>query len=70
MATYVIALRRDTRSHRLTAEEQVRQVQGVRVTGSSNPRRIVVEGSPQAADEIVRRFGDDLVVEPLVMHFN
>ncbi len=54
----------------MTPEEQVRQVQGVRVTGSSNPRRIVVEGSPQAADEIVRRFGDDLVVEPLVMHYN
>ncbi len=70
MATYVIALRRGTRSHRMTPEEQVRQVQGVRVTGSSNPRRIVVEGSPQAADEIVRRFGDDLIVEPLVMHYN
>lgn len=70
MATYVIALRCGTRLHRMTPEEQVRQVQGVRVTGSSNPRRIVVEGSPQAADEIVRRFGDDLVVEPLVTHYN
>jgi len=54
----------------MTPEEQVRKVAGVRVTGSSNPRRIVVEGSPQAADEIVRRFGDNLVVEPLVMHYN
>lgn len=68
MTTYVVATRRSTRSHRLTAEEQVRQVQGIRITGSGNPRRIVVEGSPQAADEIKRRFGDDLVVEPLVLH--
>lgn len=68
MAIYVIALRRGTRLHRETPEERVRQVQGVRVTGASNPKRIVVEGSPQAADEIVRRFGDDLIVEPLVMH--
>jgi hypothetical protein len=70
LATYVVALRRGIQPHRMTPEEQVRKVAGVRVTGSSNPRRIVVEGSPQAADEIVRRFGDNLVVEPLVMHYN
>ena len=70
MPTYVIALRRGTRLHRETPEEQVRQVQGVRVTGASNPKRIVVEGTPEAAKEIVRRFGDDLIVEPQVMHHN
>ncbi len=70
MATYVIALRRGIQPRRLTPEQQVRQVVGVRVTGSSNPRRIVVESSPQAAEEIARRFGDDLIVEPEVLHHN
>ena len=70
MATYVIALRRGIPSGRCTPEQQVRQVAGVQVTGASNPRRIVVEGSPQAAEEIALRFGDDLIIEPEVLHHN
>jgi hypothetical protein len=70
LATYVIALRQGIQPRRGTPEEKVRQIAGVRVTGAGNPRRIVVESSPQAAAEIVRRFGDDLIVEPEVLHYN
>lgn len=68
MTTYVIALRRGVRPCDATPEEQVRQVPGVRVKGSTNPRRIVVESSPQAAAEITRRFGERLIVEPVILH--
>ena len=68
MATYVVALRHGILSNRETPEERVRQVEGILVTGSSNPKRIGVEGSPQAADEIARRFGSELIVEPVILH--
>ncbi len=68
MATYVVAIRREARSDTMTAEEWVRQVPGVQVTGAGNPSRVVIEASPQAASEIERRFGDKVIVEPELRH--
>ncbi|KLK93067.1 hypothetical protein AA309_10870 [Microvirga vignae] len=68
MATYVVAIRREARSEAMTAEEWVRQVPGVQVTGAGNPSRLVIEASPQAVSEIERRFGDKLIVEAEIRH--
>jgi hypothetical protein len=68
MATYVVAIRREARSDTMTAETWVRQVPGVQVMGAGNPRRVVIEASPQAASEIERRFSDKVIVEPEVRH--
>jgi hypothetical protein len=68
MATYVVSIRREARSGAVTAEEWVRQVPGVHVKGAGNPSRVVIEASPQMVAEIVRRFGDNVIVEPEVRH--
>jgi hypothetical protein len=68
LATYVVAIRREARLETVTAEERVRQVPGVHITGAGNPSRVVIEASSQAVSEIERLFGDKVIVEPEIRH--
>ncbi|NBJ13817.1 hypothetical protein [Microvirga arsenatis] len=64
MTAYVVTTRWEARTSSSTAEQQVREVPGVRIRSSSNPHCITVEASEFAAAEIQRRFGSVLLVEP------
>lgn len=64
MTTFVVATRREAQASSQTAEEHVREVPGVRTVSGSNPRRITIEASEEAAAEIERRFGNLLLIEP------
>lgn len=68
LATYIVAIRREARLEGMTAEEWVRQLPGVHVTGTGNPNRVVIEASPQTVSEIELRFGDKLIVETEILH--
>ena len=64
MPTYVVATRREAQASSSTAEDFVRQVPGVWVKGGTDPNRITIDASELAADEIERRFGSVLLIEP------
>jgi hypothetical protein len=64
MTVYVVATRREAQASSQTAEEHVREVPGVRIVSGSNPHRITIEASEEAAAEIERRFGSLLLIEP------
>ncbi|WP_046867110.1 hypothetical protein [Microvirga massiliensis] len=64
MPTYVVVTRREAQAGSKTAEENVREVPGVRIVSGSNPQLITVEASEEAAAEIERRFGNLLLIEP------
>jgi hypothetical protein len=68
LATYVIAIRRESRLEAMTAEECVRQVPGVHIKGAGDPSRVVIEATDQAISEIERRFGEKVIVEPEIRH--
>jgi hypothetical protein len=68
MATYVVATRREAKSDGLSAEECVRDIPGVEVKGSGNAHRLVIEMSPETADQLQQRFGERLLVEPIIKY--
>ena len=68
MAVYVVALRHKVPSKEISLVDLVRSVPGVETTGTTTDRRICVEASPQAADELQKQHGNMLIVEPEIMH--
>lgn len=65
---FTVARRRGIGSPGRMIEDMVLEVSGVRITGCGNPDRLVVEADLEAAGEISRRFGRELVVEQTVDH--
>lgn len=68
MTTYIVATRRGFHRTDVSAEQRARQVRGVKIVGASNPHRVVIEASQQAADEISSQFGDEVIVEREILH--
>jgi hypothetical protein len=67
MATYVVATRRECRGRGRTAAEAVARLPGVRVKGTSNPDRVVIE-SAYDADQIQSGVGPSFYVEREIKH--
>jgi hypothetical protein len=67
MAVYVVATRRECRGRTRTAAEVVSSLRGVKIRGSANPDRVVIE-SAEAVDELRSRLGASYYVEPEVGH--
>jgi hypothetical protein len=68
LGTYVVATRREARSDGLSPEQRIRDIPGVEIKGPNDPHRILIETSPQLADELRNRFGEKLIVEPVIRH--
>lgn len=66
MSRYVVAVRREKRAEGVTIK-RVEQVPGVEIQGG-NAQRAIVEAAPAAVQELRRRFADDFIVEPEILH--
>jgi hypothetical protein len=66
VSRYVVAVRREKRAQGVTTD-RVRQVPGVHIEGG-DAQRAIVEAAPAAAQELRRRFSDDFIVEPEILH--
>jgi hypothetical protein len=66
---YVIAVKREERERAPDdLASALREVVGLSVEESSNPRRVQVEASPEAIEEARRRFGELCYIEPAIPH--
>jgi len=66
---YVIAVKREERERAPSdLAAALREVAGLSVEESSNPRRVQVEASPEAIEETRRRFGDLFHIELAIPH--
>ncbi len=66
MVQYVVSVKREARG-RTSLADIVRQVAGLSINPTS-PDRALIEVSPQTADELKRRYGHSVIVEPNVLH--
>jgi hypothetical protein len=66
MSRYVVAVRREARGQASLAD-MMSEVAGV-VINPTSPDRALIDVSPQVAEEIERRFGDTVIIEPEVPH--
>lgn len=66
MSRYVIAVRHYPPT--LSLMGAVREVPGIELKGAASPLRVLVEAAPSAAEELRRRFGEALIIEPEVRH--
>lgn len=68
MGTYVVATKREARADGVSTEQRLRNVPGVEVKGAGTSNRLLIEMSSEVASEVQQRFGEQLLVEPVIMH--
>lgn len=66
MATYVVATKREARGEGISAEERLRDVAGASVKRAGSADRVLVEMSAEVARDLQLRFGEKLLVEPII----
>lgn len=64
---YVVAARRGV-PESAAATLEAAGIDGVRVLGAANPRRVLVEATAEAAGEVERRLGGQVRIEVEITH--
>jgi hypothetical protein len=63
-----VATKREAKGDGVSVADRVSDIAGAEVKSSGNRDRVLVEMSPEAVDELERRFSDKLIVEPIIAH--
>jgi hypothetical protein len=66
---YIIAIRRERQGEgSQNLADSLKGIPGVSIRGSSNPARVHVEASVGAIEEIRKRLGAVVHIEPIILH--
>jgi hypothetical protein len=69
MNTYIIAIKREMRNTApTTCLEMLRDIDGLTISGASNPNRVQVEASDEAIAEVRRRVEPWCHIEAAIRH--
>lgn len=69
MSRYIVATKREARGDGISAAQRLQGLSDIEIQSEGNSDRVIIESSPQTVEEIQRRFGEKLLVEPEILHF-
>ena len=69
MSRYVVATKREAMGDGVSAKQRLQEFPEAEIKGGDNSDRVIIESSPQTVEEIQRRFGEKLLVEPEIFHY-